>query len=142
MATLGYYTYRLHSYAVKTSKAFEYVYAAIDCLIQENGQVETDVNVLFQGYKTREAYFEAVNKESPGLIEKDRYLKRQLYDEQIPECKKFYSQYRCWELDPRDPASLDGCGRSFGLTQSEIDTMKKDPNTIKAIMDASFKRHN
>lgn len=141
VSILGYYTHRLWVFAAKVSYSIEYSYAAIDCLIQESGQNESDVNVLFKGYKSRKAYYEAVNKEAPGLYSKEdikKNIERKMYNEQIPECHDFYSRYRCWMLDPHDPLSLDGCGKHFGLSQGEIDTMKKDPSTIDAVMQANW----
>lgn len=141
LLTLSYYTHRLWVFAGKVSKSFEYTYAAVDCLIQENGQNETDVNILFDGYKSRKAYVNAANKKYPGLYPKDSpILVRKTYNDQLPQCKIFYSQYRCWELDPYDPKSLDGCGEHFGLTKEEIETMKKDPSSIDRVMDGMFKR--
>lgn len=137
----SYFTYRLWVFAGKVSKAFEYTYAAVDCLIQENGQNESDVDILFKGYKSRQDYADAANKEWPGLYPKDSpLLVRKAYNDQIPECHVFYTHYRCWALDPHDPASLDGCGKHFGLNQQEIDTMKKDPSKIQETMDQWWKR--
>lgn len=141
LSITSYYTHRLWIFAGKVSKGFEYTYAAIDCLIQENGQSETDIDILFKGYKSREAYVKAVNKKYPGTYDKDNTIvNRTMYNTQIPECKIFYTQYRCWQLDPHDPKSLDGCGKHFGLTQEEIDIMKKDPSSIKRIIDDWVKR--
>ncbi len=138
VASLGmitYYTYRLHEFAVKASKAFAYTYAAVDCLIQESGQNETDVDIIFKGFKSRQAYADAANKEWPGTYDaKSPLIRREMYNDQIPECHVFYAQYRCWMLDPKDPKSLDGCGKHFGFTQEEIDRMKQDPKTVDTIM--------
>ena len=120
ITTLGYYTHRLWVFSGKVSDSIEYTYAALDCLIQESGQIENDISTLNSGGKI--------------------YRKRVFYNEDIPECKRFYSEFRCWELDPHNPKSLDGCGLHFGLTQEEIDTMKKDPSTIDKVMDTSWKR--
>ena len=141
IVVLSYYTHRLYVFAHKSSDYFAYLSAGLDCMIQENGQNESDVDVLFKGFKSRQEYADAANKEFPDLYPKDgAFLNRTEYNDQIPECKVFYSQYRCWELDPHDPKSLDGCGKHFGLTQDEIDTMKKDPSKIDQIMDAMFER--
>ena len=142
IVVLGYYTHRLWVFASKVSYGFEYTYAAIDCLIQESGQNESDVEILYKGYKSRKEYADAINKEFPGAYGPDSGLltKRKIYNGHIPECKIFYSQYRCWELDSHDPKSLDGCGKHFGLNQDEIDTMKKDPSTIDKIMNAAWER--
>lgn len=119
LGTVSYYTHRLWVFAPKVSQAFDYYSAAVDCLIQENGWNEADAQDLSHHRKL---------------------TKRNLYNDQIAECHLFYTHYRCWMLDPKDPGSLDGCGKHFGLTQEEIDTMKKDPSTIDAVMDANWKR--
>ena len=141
LVALSYPTYKLWKFAHASSDYFKYVGAAIDCFIQENGQNETDVDILFQGYKSRKAYADAVNKRYPGVYPKDsQLLNRKTYNSQIPECKKFYTQFQCWEMDPYDPKSLDGCGKKFGLTQEEIDIMKKDPSKIHEIMGGMYKK--
>jgi hypothetical protein len=119
LGTVTYYTHRLWVFAPKVSHAFEYYGAAIDCLIMEDGWTQGDVQDLAKHKKLNE---------------------RKMYDDQIPECHIFFSRYRCWMLDPHDPGSLDGCGKHFGLTQLEIDTMKKDPSTIDAVMKANWDR--
>lgn len=137
----SYYTYRLFIFAGKASKSFEYTYAAIACLIQETGQSESDIDIIFKGYKTRQSYANAANKEFSGLYPKNSpFLVRKLYNDQIPECHKFYTHYQCWSLDPHDPESLDGCGLHFGLKQEEIDIMKKTPSSVDKIMTLFWKR--
>lgn len=138
---LGYWTHRLWKFAKASEHYFAYVSSAIDCLIQEDGQNQTDIDILFRGYKSRQAFADAANKQYPGLYPKDSpLLVRKTYDDQIKECHDFYSHYRCWMLDPHDPASLDGCGEHFGLNKQEIEIMKKDPSKINQVMDAMWER--
>jgi hypothetical protein len=135
----GYYVRRLWVFSNKVTKAFDYTFAAIDCLIQENGQSENDIDVLFKGFKSRKEYYDAVNKQYTGALNKT-YLERKVYNDQIPECKKFYSVYRCWELDHNNIKSVENCGKNFGLNQDEIDAIKKDPKNSDKIIDQSWKR--
>lgn len=111
----------------------EYLYAAIDCLIQENGAAEGDAELARQGLTRAQA-----RKKFPDIW--GSFKDKQPYSNEIPECHDFYSHYRCWELDATDPKSLDGCGLHFGLTQEEIDTMKRDPTTIKRVMNENWDR--
>lgn len=142
LCATAYYTRRLYVQAGVEYKQFQYVYAAIDCLIMESGQNETDVDILFAGYESRQAFANAQNKKYPGMYDPDSDLlkKRKIYNDQIPECHAFYTHFRCWALDPHDPVSLDGCGKHFELTQAEIDTMKRDPSSIERIMGEAWKR--
>lgn len=147
----SYYTHRLWVWNFKVAKAFDYYEAAVECLIQEHGESEHDLEILFKGYKSRESWMKAAEKEFPGLYtdndaetkeRRDRLLKREMYSEQIPECKTFFSEYRCWELDIDNTKSLDGCGLHFGLLQSEIDAMKAEPDKKKrsVLSEAAWKR--
>lgn len=130
-------------FAGKVSHSIEYANSAIECLIQQDGENQFDVDVLYRGFKSREAYAEAVNKKYPGAYDAERLqkLKRQMYNDQIPECHKFYSRHRCWMLDPHDPLSLDGCGEHFGVTPAEIAQMKKDPSSIDKVMETVWNRN-
>jgi len=136
LATLGYFTHRIWVFSGKVSKAFEYTYAAVDCLIQQDGRNEGDIDILFRGYKSKKAYYQAVNREYPGLYSKeqiDKNINRGMYNENIPECKVFYSQYRCWMLDPENEKSVVNCGPHFEYTEQDIADFKKDPSKGKEI---------
>ena len=51
LGTVTYYTHRLWVFAPKVSYALEYYGAAVDCLIQENGWTERDVQDLYKHKK-------------------------------------------------------------------------------------------
>ena len=139
IALTGYYTHKLWVFSAKVTRGFDYTYHAIDCLIMKDGQTQGDIEILYKGWRSRKAYYQAQNKKTPDLYDK-KVWEREVYDYQIPECKVFYTQYRCLILDPHDPKSLDGCGLHFGLTQQGIETMKKDSSTVERVMDEHFKR--
>lgn len=143
LSITGYYTYRLWAFANKVSKAFEYTYSAIDCLIQQDGNLENDVDILFRGYKSRKAYYKAVNKQYPGLYSKNKIEdadKRFMYNSDIPECNKFYSEQRCWILEAMSEKSVVNCGPHFGYTEDDIKKFKADPSKGKEISEEVWKR--
>jgi len=139
IGALGYYGHRLWVFSGKVSKHLEYVGAAIDCLIMQDGQSRTDIDILFQGFRSRESYYKAVNKIYPNLYSKEeikKYSNYEAYNTQIPECKVFFTEYRCWSLDPHSNKSLDGCGKHFRISQEDIDAMKSlnDKNDYKGVV--------
>lgn len=118
----------------------DYSHAAIECLLQIHGQTENDLNRIEKGQTVEQARQEWSKEWGKAPEVRNPFNKREIYEDQIPECHVFFSQYRCWALDPHDPKSLDGCGKRFGLLQSEIDQMKTDPSSIKKIMDEAWNR--
>lgn len=143
LSLVGWFGYKTYVYYTKVTFAFEYLFSGMECMIMENGQNEGDVEILFRGFKSRRAYYEAVQKEAPGLYSKDeieKKIKRPTYNSHIPACEKFYSEYRCWMLDPKNHKSLDNCGAHFGYLPEEIELLKKDPSKSEEVWKALVKR--
>lgn len=142
----GYYLHRMWVFGGKVSKSLAYMYSGIECLIMQDGRQEGDINILQKGFKSRKAYFLAVNKEAPGRYSKEdieKADKHVFYNEDIPACKEFYSQHRCWMFDPHEPKSIDGCGEHFGLTKSEMEELKANTGNkdkINELMDKFYAR--
>lgn len=105
IGTTAYYTHRLWVFGTKVSKSLEYMYTGIECMIMENGRNGGDIDILNNGRKVKR--------------------KHVFYNEDIPACKKFYSEQRCWMLDPLNPKSVENCGPNFQLLPSEIEAINK-----------------
>lgn len=141
--TLSYYTYRAYRFIKASEHYFEYLNSGMHCLIQEQGETEMDIKILYNGhYRNRKAYIKAENKKHPGTFSLDEPFTKEktAYDDQIPQCKEFYSQYLCWELDPHDIKSLEGCGPHFGYTKEDIEKVRKDPSKADQVSDEVWER--
>lgn len=108
----AYYTYRTFNFGKQQMKYNEYTEAKADCAIA----IGTDAL-----YKLVQDQGRAFHKEN----------KWPMYSNHLPACAKFYGQYMCWMLNPKDPVSLDKCGESFGYSKEEIETMKQTKEIIR-----------
>lgn len=135
----AYYSYRVYRFSKASERYFEYLNSGLHCLIQEQGETEEDINILYNGhYRSRKAY---IKKHLEMFDLNEPFAKeRTAYDDQIPQCKEFYSQYLCWELDPHDIKSLEGCGAHFGFTKEDIEKIRKDPSKADQVSDEVWER--
>lgn len=137
----AYYTYRAYRFAKASEHYFQYLNSGMHCLIQKDGFHDTDSEILYKGYRSRKAYDDAVFKKTGYHILAEEFLAiKKSYDGQIPQCKEFYSQFLCWELDPHDIKSLEGCGAHFGFTTQDIEKIRKDPSKADQVSDEVWNR--
>ena len=47
------------------------------------------------------------------------------YNDWLPECEKFYTEFACWELDPKSDKSIDKCASKWGFSEKEKIQLKK-----------------
>lgn len=107
----GYFLRRMWIYGTESAEYAGYLSNGIECLVRQNGEDRNDHVIAGQGKLRHKLKGEDARIFPPRLA----------YDEQIPECKKFFED-KCWLMTAEN---IDKCGPLSGLSQEDIDNYKR-----------------
>lgn len=104
----SYFIYDIQEYRKRARYAFEYNQQMLECLYE-------------MGVTDREK----TNKERQVLVDKYKHGYG-IYGDDVPSCRKYIDEYRCWGLNPKNLNSVKNCGHHFGFSKRQISQAIKD----------------
>lgn len=127
----GYYINHLVRFAKMTVKWSAYKEQEIKCLNERLGYDENSIYLL-QIHKTHSDQLKMYEERHGG------------YHDCLPECKKFYTEFTCWEFNAKNDKSIDNCASMHGFDEKEKLELKKThnyfiPRNYKKSMNRTYK---